>query len=132
MASKSSRVISCHQHRVLLLAREIPFSLTHSNPFICCMILCDRNGIMPSSSVSRRLHNQRVQWNYSVGERRLMIQKINSRTPMTDYQIMWFGNNYCTTVTTVKGSSFWPERLMNIYITLPTLPSILVSTIGNQ
>ena len=81
MASKSSTVISHHQHRVLLLAREIPFFFTHSYPYICCIVLCDRNGIMTASSVSRRMLNQKVQWNYSVGERKLMFQKVKSMTP---------------------------------------------------
>ena len=130
MASKSSTVISCHQHKVLLLAREIPFFLTHSNSYICCMILCDRNGIMTASSVSRRLHKQKVQWNYSVGERRLMFQKVNSRTPyitMTGFQNMQFTNNYCE-------EKFISARETDKHLQSTTiLPSVLfsTSTIGN-
>ena len=130
MASKSSTEISCHQHRILLLARDIPFFLTHSNPYICCMILCDRNGIMTTSSVSRRLHNQKVQWNYSVGERRLMFQKVNSRTScitMTGYQTMQFTNNYCE-------EKFISARETDKHLQSTTiLPPVLVSTntIGN-
>ena len=115
MVSKSSTVISCHQHKILLLAIEISIFL---NPFfnfyICCMVLCDRVGIIIASSVSRRTYEQKIQWNCSEGERerRLMFQKVNSRTPyitMIGYQTIQFANNYS------EGSSLQPERLLNIY-----------------
>ena len=63
------------------------------------MILCDRIGIMIASSVSRRTYKQKIQWNCSEGERerRLMFQKVNSRTPyitIIGYQVIQFANNY--------------------------------------
>ena len=138
MASKSSTVISCHQYRILLLAREIPYFLTHSNLYICCMILCDRSGMMTTSTVSWRIHKQKVQWNYSVGERRLMFQKVNFWTPyiiMTGYQIMQFTKDYCE-------GKFTSARETDKHLqSTSTLPSVLVSTstisnlqlvIGNQ
>ena len=42
---------------------------------------CDRNSIITASSVYRRMLNQKVQCGYSVGERKLIFQKMNSRTP---------------------------------------------------
>ena len=115
MASKSSTVISCHQHRVLLLAREIPFFYTHSYPYICCIVLCDRNSIITASSVYRRMLNQKVQWNYSVGERKLIFQKVNSRTPTSPCKVTKLSS---LPKTTVKESPFQLERLVNIHTTL--------------
>ena len=63
------------------------------------MILCDRIGIRIASSVSRRTYKQKIQWNCSEGERerRLMFQKVTSRTPyitIIGYQVIQFANNY--------------------------------------
>ena len=91
------------------------------------MILCDRIGIMIASSVSRRTYKQKIQWNCSEGERerRLMFQKVTSRTPyitIIGYQVIQFANNYSERNFITAGETV--KHLQTIYI--------LASSIGGD